>query len=168
MKTELIIRAVEAHEWAMYRDVRLSALADAPDAFCTTLADEQARALDSWATRLAQAAVSGQDHPLIAELAGAPVGMLWAKRDDADPGVVNLFQMWVAPEGRGRGVAAALLAQAVAWARAAQARVVQLDVTSGGTAAARRYLRAGFCNVGPAIPRSPGSPIMQQNMRLEL
>lgn len=168
MKTELIIRAVEAHEWAMYRDVRLSALADAPDAFCTTLADEQARALDSWATRLAQAAVSGQDHPLIAELAGAPVGMLWAKRDDADPGVVNLFQMWVAPEGRGRGVAAALLAQAVAWARAAQARVVQLDVTSGGTAAARLYLRAGFCNVGPASPRSPGSPIMQQNMRLEL
>lgn len=166
METPLVIRTLRPDEWPSYRDVRLRALADAPDAFGSTLAEEQARAPDDWAARLAAAAVSGQDYPLVAELAGAVVGLLWAKVDAADASAVNIFQVWVAPESRGRGVADALLREAIGWAKSRRARVVQLGVTCGDTAAGRLYLRAGFCNVGAPVARRPGSPLLEQSMHL--
>jgi GNAT superfamily N-acetyltransferase len=164
----LAIRTLEAHEWPTYRDARLRSLADSPDAFCSTLAAEQDRSPDDWAARLAAAAVSGQDYPLIAELAGAPVGLVWAKVDATDLSVVNLFQMWVAPESRGRGVAAALLREAIHWAKSRNAHVVQLSVLYGNASAVRLYLREGFRDVGLPVPRSPGSPVLEQTMRLAL
>jgi GNAT superfamily N-acetyltransferase len=40
--------------------------------------------------------------------------------------VVNIFQVWVAPEYRGQGMAAALLRAAILWARSRRAKLVQL------------------------------------------
>lgn len=162
-----VIRTLEPQDWAAYRDTRLRALADSPDAYGSTLASEQARAADNWAARLAAAAVSGQDYPLIAEQAGAPVGLLWAKVDGDDAAVVNIFQVWVAPDSRGQGIAAALLRAAVAWARTKHARFVQLGVTCGDTAAGRLYAREGFRDVGAPEARA-GSPLFEQPMRLAL
>jgi GNAT superfamily N-acetyltransferase len=163
----LVIRNFEAHEWPLYREVRLRALADAPEAFCSTLASEQRRPDQDWAARLSAAAVSGQDLPLIAERAGAALGMLWAKVDASDPAVVNVFQVWVAPEARGLGVAAALLHAVVAWAREKGARAIALSVTCD-SAAARLYRREGFVDVGPPTPRNPGLPLLEQSMRLDI
>ena len=160
------IRTLGAHEWRSYRDVRLRSLADAPEAFCQTLAEAQALHPEVWASRLTAAAVSGRDLPLVAE-AGAPVGLLYAKVDGDDESVVNLFQVWVAPEARGRGVAAMLLREALRWARARKARAVHLSVTCGDTPAARLYLREGFVNVGAPTPRT-GTALMEQAMRLTL
>jgi GNAT superfamily N-acetyltransferase len=162
----LAIRTLEAHEWPKYREVRLRSLADSPDAFSSTLAEAQDRTPDDWAARLAAAAVSGQDYLLIAELAGAGVGLVWAKVDATNSSVVNLFQMWVAPESRGRGVAAALLQEAIMWARSRKAQVVQLGVTCGNESAVRLYVRKGFRDFGSPEPRSPGSPLLEQTMRL--
>jgi GNAT superfamily N-acetyltransferase len=168
LQKSLAIRTLEAHEWPKYREVRLRSLADSPDAFCSTLAEAQERSPDDWAARLAAAAVSGQDYPLIAELAGAPVGLVWAKVDATNPSVVNFFQMWVAPESRGRGVAAALLREAIQWAKSRNARVVELGVTCGNASAARLYVREGFEDFGSPVPRSPGSPLLEQTMRLAI
>ncbi|SFV12903.1 GNAT family N-acetyltransferase [Pseudoduganella namucuonensis] len=159
------IRQLAAHEWPAYRDIRLRSLAESPEAFGSTLAAEEVRAPEAWAARLAAAVVSGQDCPLIAESGGAPVGLLWAKVDAGDPAIVNLFQMWVAPECRGHGVAAALLRESVAWARSRRALVVQLDVTCGDTSAARLYVREGFQPHGAPQPR-PGTALFEQTMRL--
>ena len=167
MDEPLTVRVLGAHEWRSYRDVRLRSLADAPEAFCQTLADAQALHPEVWASRLTAAAVSGRDHPLVAELAGAPVGLLYAKVDGDDESVVNLFQVWVAPEARGRGVAASLLREALRWARARKARAVHLSVTCGDTPAARLYLREGFENAGAPEPRQ-GTALMEQAMRLAL
>jgi ribosomal protein S18 acetylase RimI-like enzyme len=167
-QTSLVIRTLEPHEWPAYRDIRLRSLADAPDAFCSTLADEQARSPDLWAARLSAAAVSGRDAPFVAELAGAVVGLLWAQLDAADPAVANLYQVWVAPENRGHGVAARLLQQAIAWAKSRNATLVQLSVTSGDTAAVRLYSRAGFQMVGAPLPRRPGLPLLEQSMALPI
>jgi ribosomal protein S18 acetylase RimI-like enzyme len=166
MEIPLVVRALEAQEWPKYRDLRLRSLADSPDAFCSTLAEEQMRASDVWAARLSAAAVSGRDYPLIVELAGAEAGLLWAKVDGTDASIVNIFQVWVAPESRGRGAAAALVREAVRWARASNARVVQLSVTCGDTSARRLYVREGFEDVGSPVPRGAGSPLLEQNMRL--
>ena len=168
MKTAFSIRKLIASDWNIYRAIRLRALQDSPDAFAVTYAEQIDRTDQSWESRLAAAAQSANDLPLIAELDGAPVGLAWAKVDPADAGIVEVFQVWVAPQARGRGIAAALMRQAAAWARGRGARAVTLGVTSGDTPAVRLYRREGFREVGEAVPLRPGSPLLSQAMRLEL
>ncbi|HWJ95134.1 MAG TPA: GNAT family N-acetyltransferase, partial [Telluria sp.] len=166
--TDTVIRTLRPDEWTAYRDLRLRALADAPNAYGSTLAAEQDRPAQAWAERLALAATSGRDHPLVADAGGALVGLAWAKRSADDPAVVGIFQMWVAPETRGQGIAAALLREAVRWSRAVGAQVVRLGVETGNGAALRLYAREGFLNVGEPAPMRPGSHLMEQEMRLAL
>ncbi|HEX8784997.1 MAG TPA: GNAT family N-acetyltransferase, partial [Telluria sp.] len=111
---------------------------------------------------------SGRDCPLVAEADGVLQALVWAKCDAEEAGVVNLFQMWVAPEARGRGVAAALLQDAIAWARSIGAQRIRLGVVGGNEAAARLYARAGFRDVGAPAPLRPGSAALEQTMQLEL
>jgi ribosomal protein S18 acetylase RimI-like enzyme len=162
------VRPLAAHEWPLYRALRLRALADAPEAFGMTLAEAQLRTENDWAWILNLGASSHRDLPLLAELAGNAAGMAWAKVDADDPACVNLYQVWVAPEYRGHGVAAALLDAALAWARATGATAMQLGVVCGNDAARRLYERAGFRAIGEPEPQRPGSGRMEQMMRLEL
>lgn len=168
MNHTVTIRRLEPHDSTSYRTLRLRSLADSPDAFGSTFAGEDALPAGHWQGRLSAAAVSGSDCPLMAELDGTPAGLVWAKVDAADPALVNLFQMWVAPECRGRGIASLLLGNAVAWAKARGARAVQLGVTCGDTPAARLYARAGFVASGGTGPLRDGSPLLSQTMRLVL
>ncbi|WP_374000758.1 N-acetyltransferase family protein [Massilia sp. CFBP 13647] len=162
------VRMLAAHEWPLYRDLRLRALAEAPAAFGSTLAEEAARSDTDWAWRLNLGATSGRDLPLVAVVAGTAVGLAWTKVDAGDPLRVNLFQVWVAPQARGLGVAGALLDAALAWARGRGASTMQLGVVCGNEAARRLYERAGFRATGETEPQRPGSARMEQMMRLEL
>ena len=164
----LVIRTFLADEWPAYRALRLRALGDAPDAFSSTLAAEQALPLETWCARLARGAASGIDHPLLAELDGEAVGLAWAKVDADDASLVNLFQMWVAPGVRAQGVAAALLDEAIRWATARGADALQLGVNCANLAAVRLYRRAGFIETGWREPMRPGSALVEQRMRLAL
>jgi ribosomal protein S18 acetylase RimI-like enzyme len=162
------VRPLGAHEWRLYRTLRLRSLVDAPEAFCATLAEAEARTNDDWAWLLNLGVTSGRDCPLVAQLDGTPLGLAWAKVDAADASVVNLFQVWVAPEARGRGVALALLDAALGWARSRGARAMQLGVVCGNDAARRLYERAGFRASGEPEPQRPGSSQLEQRMRLDL
>jgi GNAT superfamily N-acetyltransferase len=162
------IRRLASHEWPAYRALRLRSLADAPHAFCSSLAAEEAWAHALWMARLTAAAVSGRDCPLVAEAGGALLGLVWAKCDAEDAGIVNLFQMWVAPEARGHGLASALLDEGVAWARSIGARLVRLGVVSSNQAVVPLYLRKGFTNAGEPEPIRPGSALLEQTMQLQL
>lgn len=164
----LVIRPFASDEWPAYRDIRLRALADAPEAFCSTLAEEQARSDDDWAGRLARATESGIDRPLAALLDNKMVGLTWAKVDSVDSSVVNIFQMWVAPEARGRKVAVALLEDAIAWARSRQASAVQLGVVSGNMAAAQLYEKIGFRTTARGEVVRAGVTLVEQIMRYDL
>ena len=163
-----IIRPLYPDEWAVYRELRLRSLADAPDAFYSTYESESARTAEDWAARLALAAVSGKDCPLVAELDGKPAGLVWAKMDGVNPELMHVFQMWVAPECRGSSVGRGLLETALDWAREREVRFVELDVTLGNSSALRLYERAGFRPVNAPVPMRAGSALMLQQMRLVL
>ncbi|MGJ9416843.1 GNAT family N-acetyltransferase [Massilia sp. CMS3.1] len=162
------VRILEAHEWPLYRALRLRALLNAPEAFCSTLGEAEKRTDNDWAWLLNLGVTSGRDRPLVAVLGAAAAGMAWAKVDAYDPSRVNLFQMWVAPEARGKGVAAALLDAALDWARARGARAMALGVVCGNDAARRLYERAGFRAIGQPQLQRPGSHRMEQTMQLDL
>jgi len=163
-----LIRPFSADEWPAYRAIRLRALEDSPSAFGSTLAAEQALAPDTWSTRMTRSTVSGIDRALAAHMDGQLVGLAWAKVDSDDPDLVNLFQMWVAPEARGQGVAGALLEEAVRWSRARGAQALRLGVNCANAAALRLYERAGFVDVGVREPMRPGSDQIEQRMVLQL
>ena len=162
------VRPFQAAEWPLYRTLRLRALASDPEAFGSTLALEAARGDEDWAWRLALAAGSGRDCPLVAELDGEAAGLAWAKCDQREAGLVNLFQMWVAPEARGQGLASLLLDSALAWAAARGASTMQLTVMCGNDAARGLYERSGFRDVGAPQPPRPGDKRLEQAMRVEL
>lgn len=162
------VRPFKPEEWRIHKTLRLSALSDAPYAFGSTLAAELLRSDALWQERLQLAADSDLDCVLLAEVAGVPAGLLWAKCNIDTPDVVELFQMWVAASARGQGVGAALLQAAISWARLSAARLITLDVTLGDTPAVKLYQRAGFTFYGEEQPLREGSSLMAKNMVLTL
>lgn len=168
MSRSPVVERLAPHEWRTYRDLRLRALGESPDAFGSTLEAERARPDAEWARRLAIGASAELELPLVARLGDAAIGIAWARVLEGAPDVAHLFQVWVAPEHRGRGAGRMLLEAAVTWARAIGAHHLALDVTCGDTAAVRLYTRAGFRVVGEPEPLRPGSPVMVQPMQLPL
>jgi ribosomal protein S18 acetylase RimI-like enzyme len=168
MATSPRVRRFAPDEWRTYRDLRLRALAESPDAFGSTLALERARPDAEWARRLDTGARSSSELPLVAERGGDAVGLAWGRLAGEEPGVAHLYQVWVAPQHRGHGVGRLLLDAVVAWARAAGAHTLALDVTCGDTPAMRLYTRAGCQPAGELAPLRPGSPLQVQPLRLAL
>jgi GNAT superfamily N-acetyltransferase len=63
------------------------------------------------------------------------------------PGVCEIKRMYVRPEVRGRGIGAALLAEAEGAARARGAREIRLDTMAGLTEARSLYAARGYVEV---------------------
>ncbi|MBB4820727.1 ribosomal protein S18 acetylase RimI-like enzyme [Pseudomonas alcaligenes] len=166
--TALRIRPIEAGEWPTYRDLRLRALRDSPEAFGSTFAAEHTRSDDAWASRIANAIASGNDRVLFALDENAACGLLWCRRSASEPTVADLYQMWVDPARRGLGAGRALLADALAWAQGLGVRRVRLGVTLAESPAMGLYRAHGFRPVGEPEPLREGSALLAQAMELEL
>lgn len=162
------VRPFREQEWRTYRDLRLRALADSPDAYGGTLAGEATRADAAWADRVALGADPRWDLPLLAESVAEPIGLAWGKIDKSDPALANVYQMWIAPTHRGLGAGRLLLDTIIAWAKAAHVRCLALGVTCGDSSATRLYMRAGFTPVGEPEPLRSGSSLLAQPMQMQL
>ena len=147
----LELRRIGPDDWAMWRAVRLAALAEAPDAFGSRLADWTDAPEQRWRERL-----TGDWHNLVAVLDGAPVGMASGLLPAEGP--VHVHSMWVAPSARGHGVGDALIDTIVAWAAEQRPGPVILSVRTANTAAIALYERHGFVDAGPEPPDPDGAP----------
>ncbi len=163
------IRRLGGQEWTAYRDLRLRALGDSPDAFGSTLDREGDRPDAEWASRVSSGARSELDLPLVVEEGAQFIGLAWGKIMASAPDTAHVFQMWVAPEHRGQGHGAQLIATIIDWARETNARRVVLGVNCDDTPAQRLYARAGFKALGdPESISRPGATLLFQDMYLEL
>jgi ribosomal protein S18 acetylase RimI-like enzyme len=110
---EINVRALGEEDWQQYREIRLMALTDSPDAFVATLAQEEALDEQVWRERMRRA------RRMVADLDGSPVGVVSLGQGDADHCCTGeLFGLWVAPRGRGTGVAWKLVEAGAAQASA--------------------------------------------------
>jgi ribosomal protein S18 acetylase RimI-like enzyme len=137
------IRRLGPDDWQAWRALRLAALAEAPGAFGSTLADWADAGEDRWRARLG---IPGS-HNVLAVLDGRPVGLASGVPTD-DPALVELISMWVSPLGRGRGVGRTLVDEVAGWARRVGADLLRLDVVEGNAAALSFYERTGFRYTG--------------------
>ena len=143
------VRRLAADEAALLRDLRLRALRDAPMAFGSTLAREEAFTPDVWATRAAAGAAGDQQVVLVAE---PEAGLAMGRLDDEDPEVAGLYAIWVGPQARGTGAGRALVEAVIAWATERGARRLTTSVTEGNAAGAALYAAAGFADTGRREP----------------
>jgi GNAT superfamily N-acetyltransferase len=142
---EPVIRRLAAADWAAFREIRLVALSDAPEAFGSTAADAEKLDEEEWRRRLEQRAV------FLAEVLTQPVGLAAGIGGDR-PGEAELISMWVAPARRGHGVGDCLVEAVLAWAVAEGFTSVGLWVAQGNTRAERLYARHGFAATGRVQP----------------
>ncbi len=110
--TDTTVRVLDEKDWQIYRDVRLSALADSPDAFAASAAQERQFDEDFWRRRLVRS------RRMIAESGGGVVGVVSVGRpSEEDPRNCEMFGLWVRPDLRGQGVAWKLVQAGVSQAR---------------------------------------------------
>jgi GNAT superfamily N-acetyltransferase len=143
------IRQLAAHDAPDYQPVRLRALREHPEAFGTSLEEEQPLPLEQVARQLDD--TSGNSVSFGAWLDGQLVG------------IVNLFRsprlktrhkailggMYVTPEARGNRIGKALLEHTLSYARTMDGlEDVTLAVTVGNNLARRLYVGAGFVPYG--------------------
>ena len=162
------VRKLISDEWEVYKDLRLRSLADSPDAFGKTLAEEQKRSDDEWSNRLLSGVQSDTDLPLIAEVNGQPVGLAWGRVEESRPDTANLYQMWVAPNHRSKGIGGLLLETVIYWTESKNINYLELGVTFRDSPALRLYKRYGFLPAGKPEKLRPGSNLQYQRMRLEI
>lgn len=138
-----MIRVAAPDEWPRFKALRLRALATDPAAFGSTLAREEAFPDDEWRRRLGENAVFVSD-----DWAGTCTLLA---RDEAE-----IVALWVAPEARGRGLAAALLRAACEKARRDGRATIHLWSNQENAAALRAYERLGFRRTGEPFHSADG------------
>jgi ribosomal protein S18 acetylase RimI-like enzyme len=139
----MIVRP-DVSAWERVRTLRLAALADAPDAFGSTLAEERDQPDAFWRRRLLRADAT----TLIVVHEGRDAGIAVVAPEDDDASVAGIFSVWVAPFARGRGADDALIAAAIDDARARGFRRVVLEVGEHNVVAQALYARHGFTPSG--------------------
>lgn len=156
------LRAVTRDDWRLLRDVRLRALADAPDAFGSTLAQAEQLTDEVWRGRADNGGLT-----LVAVEDGVGLAMAGAFAPDDRP-TVFVWGMWTDPVARGRGLGGRLLDALVAWCRTAAYDEVRLHVTEGNDAARRLYVGRGFEPTGTWEPLREGSSLRIEELALPL
>lgn len=134
------IRRLGAEDAALWRDLRLEALANHPEAFGETHDDWAGRPLSDFADRLARGEVFG------AFAGAALVGS--TALDTEGSGQGGLTAVYVEARYRGRGIARRLLKAATKAARRQGMTRLVLSVAEVNDAARRFYLAAGFRDIG--------------------
>jgi ribosomal protein S18 acetylase RimI-like enzyme len=147
--TDFELRQIRASDWELAKCVRLAALADAPDAFSSTVERELQLPEASWRAR---AESNGEGLTTVGYFAFGPskdvpcgvvVGVL-----DAGEARVALNALWVAGNVRRRGIGRRLVAAVCAWAEQRAARSVVLEVTTSSHGALALYRALGFTPFG--------------------
>jgi GNAT superfamily N-acetyltransferase len=163
-----VVRQVRPDEGPLLKSVRLAALADAPSAFGSSYAAEADQPDEHWADRASIAAAGERSVTFFATVDESAVGLVSAYRSDPEAATAELVSMWVSPERRRAGIAAALVGAVVGWALQAGMATVELWVTRGNDAAVRLYERMGFRLTGDHQPL-PSDPCKDElRMRLDL
>ena len=139
------LRELTADDWDSWRELRLAALAEAPYAFGSTLADWQGEGdkEERWRARLS---IPGS-YNLLALVDERPAGMV-SGVPGPQAGVVELISLWVGKQARGRGVGDRLVEAVVQWAGRGRAEAVRLAVSPGNAHALALYRRHGFEDTG--------------------
>lgn len=161
------IRILHPADAAQYRELRLRALREHPEAFTSGYEEESTKSTDTTKVRL-----SGKGGNTFWG-AFRPEGLVGMVGMDREQNVKNghkakLVGMYVAPEAGRRGIGRALVNALLAEARATGVELLVLTVTHGNDSARELYARCGFQTFGiePDAVRIAGQSYAKEHMYL--
>jgi RimJ/RimL family protein N-acetyltransferase len=161
--SEAAIRRIRPDEVEVYREFRLRALADAPDAFSDSIAAALARPPSFWTERVAQTS-EGINSVLFVAVDPATdrwLGMTGCYFDTDDEAEAMVVSVWVEPAARRQGLAGGLVRAAQGWAQERGVRTLRLWVVATNPGAQRVYRAAGFAPTGVTRPL-PSNPLLDE------
>jgi ribosomal protein S18 acetylase RimI-like enzyme len=138
----VFLRVLTRDDWALWRDVRLAALAEAPQAFKSRIEDWEHGGEQLWRASF----TSPGTHNIVAFQHDRAVGM--ARGIAVNTGVCELRSVWVSPDSRGRQVGDRLIEAVASWALRSGANTLRLAVIPGNESAIGLYQRHGFAFSG--------------------
>ena len=165
-----MIRPLGVHDAEAYLALRQRALRDEPMAFLSSPEDDIARTVDAVRAQLRRPA---EEAVVFGAFAAVLIGILGLHRDHHRKAAhkVHLWGMYVVPGHRRQGVAASLLAAALAHARALPGvSWAHLSVSATAPGARRVYERAGFRLWGsePDALRHDGQTAVEHHLAVRL
>jgi ribosomal protein S18 acetylase RimI-like enzyme len=164
----LQIRRLNPQDAEPYRELRLRALREHPEAFTSSYEEDSGLPLAASQQRLTsphQRFWGAYDGVTLCGMIGLEVGV---RAKDRHKGTV--VGMYVAPECTGKGFGEALVAALLHDARVSGLGLLVLTVTEGNDPARRLYERMGFRSFGiePGAVRVGGQPFGKNHMFLQL
>lgn len=157
-------------KWSEYRDLRLRALQEDPEAFSSAYANELQHPEEFWKTRLANAERGQQSWLLFARQDNRLVGMIGAFTEEDSTETATIVSVFVPREERGKGISARLMEEMLRVLSAVpHLKKARLDVNVSQLAAIGLYRRFGFRESGkkPAMTGA-GEPVEQWVMERQL
>jgi len=139
----ITIREAQPADALQYRDLRLSALQDAPTAFSADYEVNLKQPMSHWENRLKP------DEDVVmffAEHAGSLIGMTAIRKRESPKTrhSADVLSVYVHPEWRGLRIAEGFIEACANWAKAREVTILKLGVMATNTSAVRLYERCGF------------------------
>jgi GNAT superfamily N-acetyltransferase len=133
-------------DWELLKAIRLEALRDSPDAFCTTFDEALDYGDEVWVERSSADPVTSSSASILAMEDDEPVGMAAAIL--CDESQLEVLSLFVLPSHRGTGIAQDLMEMVEAWGRKRGVERVILDVEAGNDRAGAFYAHIGYQPTG--------------------
>ncbi len=150
MSTIEIVSA-KAVKWQDYRDLRLLALKEEPQAFGSVYKIELGQSDSKWQERLQSYQEGKQQWMVFARFGKELIGMVgaWQSPDDMQNMQANLMATFVVPNQRGRGIGTQMLTLLIdEIKRSNRVSVLKLEVNPEKESAVKLYVKAGFQKMG--------------------
>lgn len=134
-----------------YRNLRLEALREEPQAFGSSYKDHANLPIEEW-EKWHSAYSEGQKSWIVfAENKGQLVGMLAAFKKDDTADSVQIIAMYVAKNSRGKGISKLLMNKLIEKLTKVPVKKAQLDVNTKQIAAVNLYKNFGFDIIGKEV-----------------
>jgi len=134
----------------LFREIRLQALKDSPEAFGSTYEQALERDTDSWQDQIQSTVSSINRNTQFCFKDDECIGIAALYREDrADTG--DIIMMWVSPQARGTDAAALLIKNLISWASEVGMSEVLLNVTDTNMRAIQFYMNCGFASTGKVV-----------------
>ncbi len=149
-------RSLTLSDIHIWREMRLRALQDEPEAFRITLEQARAKNMQWWETLAEDVVQNPYLLYLLAEFDSIPAGMI-VGRLSKDFTILTISEMWVAPVARRKGVGTKLLNTTMIWGQNNGATVARLHMSDSSNAAKNTYINAGFIDLVNTEPLNEDS-----------
>lgn len=135
---------LKSEEWQLYRDLRLRALTEDPQAFASKYEDNAKHPDEYWKQRLGDAHTKERQWLLFAKVGDKIVGQVgaMAERDIDDAHIIGVY---VIPEARGKGISKLLMKDLVSRIKKiTEIKKITVDVNPEQQSALNLYKNSGF------------------------